>query len=156
MSALRIPGLPGGGARFDVVAEAYYVYHGPRPRIEQRSMEDSMRYLAGQKDVFEQALEAAERGCVLLGVGGSDRREAVRRVAKAAGIVGMWGATDHAGIMAREAGIPFLYGAVYGIRQEGTMARDWQVEFHRRAAAMHGRRVRLYAVGAKAFCEAVA
>lgn len=68
----------------------------------------------------------------------------------------MWGETDHTGVMARECGVPHVYGAVWALhKEEGLNVGDAQREFHARARSMHGRRVRLYRVGSKAWVEVV-
>lgn len=57
----RIPGIPGGEAAFDVVAEAFYpgaAETGPAARV------GTVERVAQVRGTFEAAMRAAERGCV--------------------------------------------------------------------------------------------
>lgn len=151
MTPVRIPGLPGGSAMFDVTAEAYWAFAEPPGEVA--APVGSLARMRQVGSAFARTLDAAERGCLIIGTGGSSRREDVLRMRHAAGIVGMWSEKDHTGEMAIEAGVPFIFGTVRALWEEG-LGSEAQAEFHRRAALMHGKTVRMWRVGSKAFVQA--
>ena len=152
---VRIKGLS-FDQRFDVTGEAFYPYAAAK---------DEGNVL----DVWALAKDAARRGCIVIYGGGSDGNlEAIKAFSQAKGMVGEYSANEHAGVMSREAGIPFMGGTQWvevhlegKVRDEapGPDRRDRSEQ--RRLAliekkrALHGKQVRLYTVGKYAYVEEV-